>query len=183
MGWESELFDLFDDLEAHADSLWQSDREAELADRAHSEYAQVTLASRLMASVDARVSLDLPHLGRLSGTLRRVGEDWCLLAVPSQGQRVQEWIVALRHVVAVHGASPRSVPELAWSPWHRLGMRSALRRLADAGTECLVDLVDGTRHEGVVRRIGADFTEVRVVGGSDVLVASAAVVAVRSREG
>ncbi len=58
-------------------------------------------------------------------------------------------------VVAVHGASERSVPEVAWSPIARLGLGSALRRLADAGERCVLHLVDGTMHEAVLRRVGA----------------------------
>ena len=79
MSWEHELFAMFDDLEGQAVALWEADREAELADRARSEYASVTLASRLMASVDGPVAIDLPGIGRVEGRLARVGESWVLL--------------------------------------------------------------------------------------------------------
>src|SRR4051812_12227788 len=127
MSWEHELFALFDDLEGQAAAAWEADREAELADRARSEYAAVTLASRLMASRGHDVALELPHLGRLEGRLHRVGEGWCLLS-----GRGQDWIVPLGAVAVVRGASERSVPEVAWSPVDRLGLRAALRRVADA---------------------------------------------------
>lgn len=177
MSWELDLFALFDDLEGQAAAAWEADREAELADRARTEYGAVTLASRLMASRGQDVALDLPHVGRLEGRLARVGEEWCLL-----GATRQDWIVPLRAVAAVHGASGRSVPEVAWSPIDRLGLRAALRRLADAGARCLLHLADGTRHEAYVHRVGVDFLEARDSAGSELLVPYAGLLAVQSRE-
>jgi hypothetical protein len=178
MSWEHELFALFDDLEGQASALWEADREAELADRARSEYAAVTLAGRLMASRGQDVVLDLPHVGRVEGRLDRVGPGWCLLS-----GRGQDWIVPLRAVAGVRGASDRAVPEVAWSPVDRLGLGAALRRLADAEARCLLHLVDGTRHEAYVVRVGADFVECRVGGGGDtLLVPYDGLVAVQSRD-
>lgn len=181
MSWEHELFALFDDLEAQAAAAWEADREAELADRARTEYASVTLASRLMASRGRTVAIELPHVGRLEGRLDRVGESWCLL-----NDRAQDWIVPLRSVVGVRGASPRSVPEVAWSPVDRLGLRAALRRLSDARARCLLHLGDGSRHEAYVERVGADFLECRTAGEAAgdglLLVPYDALVAVQSRE-
>lgn len=177
MSWEHDLFALLDDLEGQAAAAWEADREAELADRSRTEYGAVTLASRLMASRGRDVALDLPHVGRLEGRLARVGEEWCLL-----GGTRQDWIVPLRAVAAVHGASERSVPVVAWSPIDRLGLRAALRRLADAGARCLLHLADGTRHEAYVHRVGADFLEARDPAGSELLVPYAGLVAVQSRE-
>jgi hypothetical protein len=177
MSWEHELFALFDDLEGQAAAAWEADREGELADRARTEYGTVTLASRLMASRGHEVTLDLPHVGRVEGRLDRVGEEWCLLGGPRQ-----DWIVPLRVVTAVRGASDRSVPEVAWSPIDRLGLRAALRRLADAGARCLLHLADGARHEAYVHRVGADFLEARDSADGMMLVPYAGLVAVQSRE-
>ena len=177
MSWEHELFALLDDLEGQAGAAWEAEREAELADRARTEYGAVTLASRLMASRGETVAIDLPHVGRIEGRLDRVGEGWCLL-----GGQGQDWIVPLRWIVVVRGASPRSVPEVAWSPVDRLGLRAALRRLADAGARCLVHLSDGSRHEAYVDRVGADFLEAGDGSGGSLLVAYDALVAVQSRD-
>lgn len=177
MSWEHDLFALLDDLEGQAAAAWEADREAELADRARAEYAAVTLASRLMASRGEEVALDLPHVGRLHGRLARVGEGWCLLA-----GRGQDWIVPVDRVVGLRGASERSVPELAWSPVDRLGLRAALRRLADARERCVLHLADGTRQEAYVERVGADFLECRATDGV-LLVPYAGLVAVQRREG
>ena len=177
MSWEHDLFALFDDLEGQAAAAWEADREAELADRARTEYGAVTLASRLMASRGHDVALDLPHVGRLEGRLARVGEEWCLL-----GATGQDWIVPLRVVTGVRGASERSVPEVAWSPVDRLGLRAALRRLADAGARCVMHLADGARHEAHVERVGADFLECRDTAGAMLLVPYTGLVAVQSRD-
>ena len=177
MSWEHELFALFDDLEGQAAAAYEADREAELADRARTEYASVTLASRLMASRGEHVTIDLPSVGRVEGRLARVADTWLLLS-----GRGQDWIVPLRWVTTVRGASTRSVPEVAWSPVDRLGLRAALRRLADAEARCLIHLADGTRHEAYVERVGADFLQARDATGAQVLMAYDALVAVHSRE-
>jgi hypothetical protein len=174
--WDEQLFAFLDDLEQQAQALYDADRVSELADRSRSEYAAVTLVSRLMASVDETVTLDLLGVGAVSGVLRRVGPDWCLVHGADQ-----EWVVRLAAVKSVAGASARSVPEVAWSPLSRLGLGSALRRLADAGLTCRVHLVDGTTRDGVLARVGADFAEVTVGEGRVVLVARHALAAVQSR--
>jgi hypothetical protein len=166
MGWEDDLFSLFDDLEGRAESLYDAERVTELADRSHAEYRQVTLASRLMATTGDDVTLDVLGVGPVPGRLERVGEDWCLLSGGAQ-----DWIVALAAVGAVHGASERSVPELAWSPLTRLGLGAALRRLAETGDRCVLHLCDGTARDGVVRRVGRDFVELRVAGNRSALIA------------
>ena len=155
MAWEEELFAFLDDLEQQAGALYDAERAPELADRTRAEYAGVTLASRLAASVGDDVVLEVAGPGRLEGTLERVADGWCLLS--GHGQ---DWVVLLPAVTAVHGASARAVPEVAWSPVARLGPGSALRRLADAGERCLLHLDDGSVHEGVPVRVGQDFVEV-----------------------
>jgi hypothetical protein len=176
MTWDDELFSVLDELEQQAEALYDADREAEVADRSRAEYGAVTLASRLMASLDAEVSLEVRGVGRLSGTLRRVATGWLLLETAGV-----EWVVALPAVASVAGASTRSVPEVAWSPLARLGLGSALRRLGEAGERCVVHRVDGGRAEGVVRRVGKDFVEVELAPGRVELVAFAAVAGVQGR--
>ena len=177
MSWEHDLFALFDDLEGQAAAAWEEDREAELADRARAEYGSVTIASRLMASRGRVVALDLPHVGRIEGSLDRVGDGWCLLSGAGQ-----DWIVPLHAISLVHGASGRSVPEVAWSAIDRLGLRSALRRLADADERCLFHLGDASRHEAHVHRVGADFLEARGSSGERLLLPYAGLVAVQRRD-
>lgn len=175
MDWEERLFATFDDLEQQAAALYDAERAAELGDRTRAEYAAVVLAGRLMASVGDDVVLDVPGVGPVAGRLSRVTRDWCLLE-----RGGQDWIVPLAAVAAVWGASERAVPEVAWPAVSRLGLGSALRRLADAGEPVVLHRRDGTRHEVVPTRVGADFVEARAPDGRPVLVAFGAVAAVQA---
>ncbi|MGZ4445169.1 MAG: hypothetical protein ACXVWZ_01660 [Nocardioides sp.] len=180
MSWEDDLFAVLDDLEQQAEALYDAEREVELADRGRAEYHHVTLDSRLMASVDRDVVLDVTGVGQVAGTLERAATGWCLLSGTAQ-----DWVVRTAAVAVVHHPSERSVPEVAWTPVARLGLGSALRRVADAGEPCVLHLLDGARHEVVVRRVGADFLEARAgegPGARTVLVAFTALAAVQSRD-
>lgn len=156
MAWEEQVFALLEDLEQQAEALYDAERGPELADRVRAEYAAVTLASRLAASAGAEVELDVQGVGRLAGHLERVAAGWLSLEVAGT-----EWVVRTAAVIEVQGASERALPEVAWSPVARLGVGSALRRLADAGEPCWWHRLDGGRAEGVPVRVGADFVEVR----------------------
>ncbi|QYJ02491.1 hypothetical protein KUV85_09075 [Nocardioides panacisoli] len=158
MGWETDLFALFDDLEHHAGTMAAAERADEIADRSRAEYQSVTLASRLMASVGTEVTISADGLDPITGTIDRVADGWLLVAAGSH-----DWVVNLAAVTGVVGASVRSVPEVAWSPLARLRLGSALRRIAEAGERCVLHQRNGQRHEGTLRRIGADFCEL-VVG-------------------
>jgi hypothetical protein len=174
--WDEQLFSLLDDLEHQAEALYATERAGELADRSRSEYTAVTLASRMMASVGRSVALDVLGTGRVAGLLQRVGADWCLVHGSAQ-----DWVVRLPAVLAVSGASERSLPEVAWSPVARLGLGSALRRLADAGERCIVHAVDGTRRDVVITRVGRDFVEATMGEAGSVLLTLDRVAAVQSR--
>jgi hypothetical protein len=173
---DERLFAFLDDLEGQAEALYDAERETDLADRSRAAYAEVTLAGRLMASVGREVLLDVLGVGPIAGTLRRVGPDWCL----ARGA-AQDWVVRLAALVSVEGASARSVPEIAWPPTSRLGLSSALRRLADAGERCIVHSTDGGTREVVVHRVGHDFVEVVGGHGRSLLLARNTIAAVQSR--
>ncbi|MFC7493829.1 MULTISPECIES: hypothetical protein [unclassified Nocardioides] len=177
MSWEEELFAVLDDLEQQAEALYDAERDWELADRSRAAYREVTLASRLMASVGTEVRLDVVGVGAVVGVLDRVAEGWCVVSAAAQ-----DWVVCLPAVAVVHGASGRSVPEVAWAPVARLGLGSALRQLADAGERCVVHLSSGATYDAVLRRVGADFVEAIVGEGRQVLVALEGIAAVQSRE-
>lgn len=177
MSWDDDLFAVFDELEHRAEALYDLDRIPELADRSRTEYAAVTLASRLMATVGAEIDLDVAGVGPVRGELQRVAAHWCL--VRGCGQ---DWVVVLDAVSAARGASDRSVPEVAWSPLTRLGLASALRRIADSDQRCVVHLRNGAAHDVVLRRVGADFVEADGGRAGGLLLAFAAVAAVQSRE-
>lgn len=177
MTWDDELATLFADLERQAEALYGEERAAELADRSRAEYATVSLASRLMASMGEEVTLDVLGVGSIVGRLDRMGDGWCLIR--SLGT---DWVVVAEAVAALRGASERAVPEAAWSPLTRLGVGSTLRGLAAASARCVVHRRDGARHEGVLDRVGADFVEVRPEVGLVQLVSYASLAAVASRD-
>jgi len=177
VAWEDDVFALLDDLEQQAEALYDAERAPELADRSRSAYQQVTLASRLMASLEQDVVLEVLGVGAVPGTLSRTAAEWCL--VRGQGQ---DWLVRLAAVASVTGASERALPEVAWSPVSRLGLGSPLRRLAESGERCVVRSLDGHDHEGVVSRVGQDFVELTGPGGRTMLVAFTALAAVQSHD-
>lgn len=175
--WEEELFGYLDDLEGQAAALYDAERRPEIADRGRAEYKSVTLAARLMASLDLELTLELSGVGLVSGRLARLATGWCLVVGPGQ-----EWVVRLDAVAAAHGASDRAVPEVAWPVVARLSLTAALRRLADSGEPCRVYLTDGGRHDGCLQRVGADFVELATgETGRSVLVAFGHLAAVQSR--
>jgi hypothetical protein len=178
VGWDEGLFDLFDELEGQAEALYAAERDAELADRSRAEYAAVTLASRLMASVGLELAVDVAGVGTVRGQLRRVGAGWCLVAGDTG-----DWLLPLQAVVSVAGASTRALPEVAWPAVSRLGLGSALRRLADEGRPCSMTTLGGVRHEVRLIRVGRDFVEAEPVGEEPraVLIALSAVGVVHSR--
>lgn len=175
--WDEQLFALFDDLEGQASALYELERDAELVDRSRAEYSQVTLDSRLMASAGARLVLTVAGVGRVEGELQRMGLGWCLVS-----GHAQDWILRTPCIEVVQGASERSVPAVAWSPLHKLGVSSALRRLAESQVRCVVRLAGGDQHEAVVHRVGSDFVEITTPSAERVLIAYDAISAVQSRD-
>lgn len=177
MSWEEELFGYLDDLEGRAAALYDAERSPEIAERGRAEYRSVTLAARLMASLDHELTMELAGVGPVSGRLARVAHGWCLLDGAGQ-----EWLVRLDAVAAVQATSDRAVPELAWPAVAGLSLAAALRRVADSAEPCTVHLVGGGRHDGSLRRVGADFLEVATGENARVvLVAFGQLAAVHSR--
>lgn len=152
--WDERLFAVLDDLEQQAESAFAAERDAEVADRALAEYAQVGLATRMMASLGGRVRLRVAGAGWVEGELRRVAEAWCLVdGAPNQ------WLVRLAAIRVAAGLSPRSVPEAAWPVTARLGLGSALRRISGNGEQCRLVTLDGEGYDVRLGRVGADFVE------------------------
>ena len=152
---------LFEDLEQQAAGLHLAERDAELADRARGEYAAVTFASRIHASLAHEVALTLVGGQVVEGTLTQAGVDWCSVVKP-EGQAVS--LVRLGAVAAAYGLSSRAVPEPARPAVARLSFGSALHRLAVDQGEVLMQLVSDTSLRVRVLRIGADFVEVESAG-------------------
>jgi len=179
--------DLFEDLEQQAAGLHLADRDAEVADRARGEYAAVTLADRVHASVGRLVRLTLAGGLVVEGHLTQAGTDWCLVSDEAAGAGdAREWVVRLGAAVSLEGLSARAVPEGARPAVARLGFGAAARRVTGEITPVEVRSVDGTRASVRVVRVGADFLEVtdaeeaQAVSGRTLLVPFVAVAALRS---
>lgn len=156
MRWDDRLGDFFEDLEQQADGLALSQRDAEVAELARADFAQVDLAARLHASIGHTLLLEVEGLGVLDGVLTRVGSGWCLL-----GSGPQEWLVRLAATASLRGLAERGVPAQARPVTARLGLGSALRRIAEAQVEVVLHRVDGTATRGRLVRVGADFLDIR----------------------
>lgn len=155
-GPDGGLDDLFEDLEQQAAGMHWAELDAELADRARGEYATVTWASRVHASVGRQVRLSLAGGSVVEGQVVEAGDGWCAVEEPSQ-QAV--WLVRLAAVALALGVSERSVPDAARPAVSRLGFGSALHRLGGEAPQVLVQVVDGTSHLVRLARVGADFLE------------------------
>lgn len=183
MGWEESLFSVFDDLEQQAEGLHLLERDAEVADLSAAEYAAVSTAARLHASVGADLRVRLLGGRVLFGRLSRVGEDWVLLT-DEASPRATQWVVRHAGIATVSGLSSRADSEHAWSAVDRLSLRSVLRRLASVAEPCLVHLADDHQVDGRLGRVGKDFFELYVgqgAGRTAHLVPVAAVVALQGR--
>lgn len=149
---------LFEDLEQQAAGMQLAERDAELADRARGEYAAVSFASRIHASLGREVAVSLVGGEVVEGRLSQAGVDWCLL-VHAEGTTV--WLLRLGAVVAAAGLSPRALPETARPALARLGFGSALHRLAEDSPVVRLHPMSGESISVRPVRIGADFVEAR----------------------
>lgn len=175
---DADLKGLFEDLEQQAAGIHYAERDAELLDRARGEYATVTFASRVHASLGRPVTLGLVDGSVVEGTLGQAGVDWCSIG----SERGTTWLVRLAAVATARGLSPRAVPEAARPALARQGFGSSLYRLASDSPDVLLHLVTAGRERVRVVRIGADFVETEpaaAVGGATSVVPFSAVAAAR----
>jgi hypothetical protein len=157
VGWERAVLELFDDLEQQAEGLALAQRDADVAELARAEYAGVDLTSRLHASVDATVELQVQGAGPVRGRLGRVGNGWCLVVASPPGG--VDTVVSLSALVGARGLLAGARPEPLRGVAGRLGIGSVVRRLAEEGGRVTVVRTDGELRAGVLARVGADFLE------------------------
>jgi hypothetical protein len=146
------------DLEQQADGLALERRDAEVAELARAEYAQVDLAARVHASLGDHVVIGIPG-HRVEGRLRRAGAGWCLV---DDGR--SEWLLRLAALVDLEGLTVRGTAPEGRPLTARLGLGSVLRSVAETRTEAVVHLCDGRLLAGTLVRVGADFLDLRGVG-------------------
>jgi hypothetical protein len=184
MRWD----DLFADLEAQASTLERNERSAEVEERVRAESGRLRLQDRFRGNIENAVSLRCAGALTIHGSVRRCGPDWLLIDEDAGGEAV----VALDLVQAVSGldrlsAPPDSEGEVA----RRLGIRSALRRVARDRAAVQVHLRDGSVATGTLDRVGSDFVELTLHAAGEprrsgevrgmLTIAMAALVAVRRR--
>lgn len=155
MRWDDRLAALAADLEQQADGLGLAERDIEVAEQGRAEYAAVDLGGRLLGSLGRRLELEVSGVGRIEGSLARVGDGWCLVAGAAG-----EWAVRMAAVGSVRGLVGQAVPAPARPVTARLGWGSALRGLQDLADGVVLHRLDGTPVRGRVLRVGADFVEV-----------------------
>lgn len=175
MGWEEEMFTLFEDLEGRAEAEFAAERDLEVAERTVIEYRQVTWSARLHAALGHDLTVRLDGVGMISGRLLRTGDGWFLL---ESGQA--SWVVFETAVQWLSGLGPRSVPRAARGVAAGLGIGSPLRSLAEDGRQVLWHLRDGQSLSGSITRVGADFVELLDEGGRSFVAPWHTAVAVRS---
>lgn len=156
MRWNARIDHLLEELEQQADGLALAERDAEVAEQTRAEYASVDLAARLHGSLGCRLRAEVRTVGRVEGTLCRVGAGWYLLDGGTQA-----WVVPLPATSSLRGLSDHGVPARALSVTARLGLASALRGVAQDRDEVALHLLDGSVHRGTLARVGADFVELR----------------------
>lgn len=164
------------DLEQQAHGLHLRERDEDVAALLPAEHARVDLEARLHAAVGRRLTVRHRGGGRVDGVLDQVGRGWFSLGVGSRS-----WLLLTPSVLTVAGLGERALVEEARPVSARLGPAAPLRDLAERRIPCLLLLRDGTRLEGRLTRVGADFVDAEVAGTTEAVPfeALAAVVATR----
>lgn len=150
------------DLEQQAQGLHLRERDEDVAALLPAEQARVELEARLHAAIGRRLAVRARGTGRVEGVVDQVGRGWFSLGV---GTRT--WLFLTPSVLSLGGLGERALVEEARPVSARLGPGGPLRDLAESRIPCLLVLVDGTRLEGLIARVGADFVDVAVPGATE----------------
>lgn len=151
---------LFDDLEAQLLRLEQAEVEAEVSEHVRSERGRIALPHALAADRGHEISMDVLGMGRISGLLSEVGQDWCIVEGAVQGpRRNRSVLVALSAVQSVTGLSGFA-DQREGASQRRFDMRSALRALSRDRARVRIHLTGGGTVQGTIDRIGRDHCDV-----------------------
>ena len=145
MRWEL----LFADLEALADATERAAFDADVADRARSERAALSLNDRLRAHLHGVLAFRLADGGRVTGRLTDVGADWVLL------EDTGSVLLPLGAVTGVEGLT-RAAAGAPGALARRVRLTVVLRRLALDRATVRVTLIDHGTTVGTIDRVGAD---------------------------
>ncbi len=147
---------LFDDLEAQLVRLEQAELAADVSERTRSERGQLALAHALAADCGRTLTIDALGVGKVSGVLSEVGQDWCIVESATQGpQRSRSVLLALPAVQSVTGLTG-FVDQRESASQRRFSLRSALRALGRDRAHVRMHLSGGGTVQGTIDRIGLD---------------------------
>lgn len=153
MRWD----ELFEDLEAQAESWQRAELAAEVADRTRSEIGQLTLLDRLRSNEGRQLAIGLAGGSSVRGTVVRLGVDWLLLHCP------HEVVVPIAAVATVTNLPLEATSAAAASVVaSRLTLASVLRAVAIDRARVNVLLIDSSVVSGTPDRIGQDFVDVAI---------------------
>jgi hypothetical protein len=145
---------LLSDLERQAETERLLDRDAEVEQLTQDVYRAVEWVDRLRAARGTAVAVSVLGYGPFSGTVDRVGRDWCVLRSAEV-----DLVVSLEAVLTLRGLRDAVIDPGADPVWSRLGIGAVLREAIQERWIMRVFLRDGSRAQGVVLRAGADFCE------------------------
>jgi len=152
MRWDA----LFADLDGQLAAADAAELAAEVGDRTRREVARLHLADRARLAVGAELTVGLGAAGVVSGTLRRSGPQWWLLA----GAGGVDLLVCLDAILWVSGLPALSAePDATSAVEARLGLAYALRGVARDRAPVTLILRDGAALTGTIDRVGADFVD------------------------
>lgn len=147
---------LFADLSAELEAVERAEHEAEVADRTRSELARLRLVDRLRGSIELPLEVRVLGGTMVSGALRGVGSDWCLLQGAAGDQ-----VVRLAAVLDVVGLNARSVePGSEGEVAGRFSFAAVVRRLGRDRTAVTLVRTDGGLVTGTVDLAGVDVLEI-----------------------
>lgn len=151
MRWER----LFADLEGQLSAVERDAFEGEVADRTRRELADIHMTDRLAAGIGQPVLVTVLGAGDIAGSPVRVGREWVLLTSDA-GHDV---VVLTDSVLAVRGLSSYAVGASHRAD-ARLSVGHVLLALARDRRPVTVHVADGSRVEGTIERVGADFVDI-----------------------
>lgn len=150
MRWD----ELFAGLETDLDSLQQSERDVEIADRTRVRLGQMSWVDRCAG---ARVGLRVQGVGLLRGMVDTVTSSWLLL----HASGTTDWVVSLAAVTGVVDVPANaSAPAKRRTVEQKMTWLNAWSVLSRDRDEVYVVRVDGTPVAGVADRVGKDFVEI-----------------------
>lgn len=155
------------DLAAQADQLERDDFDAEVADRARREHADVSLLDRVRASLGQRLTCQLADGTSVRGVLVGYGADWLALDAAPATPGESAALVPMAALRAVVGLASAAVPDQAvGAVTRRRDLRMVLAGLGQARTPVRIRRSGAADLRGEIVRVGSDYLDLRSEDGT-----------------